>query len=286
MNTAILTPAFPRFRLPRLLTEFFRREPVFAGIAVCLTVLMLPTLVAVGLDTRTLIDVNVWDKPLKFEVALIVYTLTLAWYAGWLPRGTTERRWYRAFAGAVAFCIAAEMTWLIGAAAKGAPSHFNTTDPFLSAIYPVMGLLAVGLTSATLVYGVLILRDRSGRLAPAFRLAAGLGLVLTFMLTVIVAGYMASGAGHFVGGNLSDGEGAPIMGWACGGGDLRVAHFFATYAMQLIPALGFVASRMLNEGAARRAVLGSVALFVAFVGYCFIEALAGLPFMPMLGSWG
>src|SRR5262249_17865462 len=75
---------------------------------------------------------------------------------------------------------------------------------------------------------------------PAFRLSVGLGLVLTFFLTVAVAGYMVNNGGHFVGSQSTVAPGAPLMGWARDRGDLRVAHFFATHAMHFVPAFGFV----------------------------------------------
>jgi hypothetical protein len=106
--------------------------------------------------------------------------------------------------------------------------------------------------------------------------------VLTFFLTVAVAGYMANSGGHFVGGGSTVAPGAPLMGWARDRGDLRVAHFFATHAMHFIPAFGFVASLVLSASAARRAVIVFSAAFVAFVGYTFSEALMGRPFLEVL----
>lgn len=264
------------------LAFFFRREKLFAAAGLALIALVPPTLVAYAFDSRTLLDVNVWEKPLKFQGALIAYLFTLALFAGWLPQGTTQKRWYRLFSAVVTFAIALEVTWLMGAAWLGEASHFNSTTPFLTALYPVMGLIAVVLTSATAVYGWLFLRDRDSSLSPVFRLSLGLGLMLTFVLTVIAAGIMSGSGSHFVGGNLSDLEAAPVMGWARDGGDLRVAHFFATHAMHFIPAFGYLASRALSAQAGRIAVLAFSAAFTAFVGYALAEALSGRPFLPML----
>src|SRR5262245_4841369 len=50
--------------------EVFGREPLYAGAALCLAAFIAPTLVAMTLDARTLAGVNVWLKPLRFEVAL------------------------------------------------------------------------------------------------------------------------------------------------------------------------------------------------------------------------
>ena len=77
------------------------------------------------------------------------------------------------------------------------------------------------------------------------------------------------------------GKGAPLMGWARHGGDLRVAHFFATHAMHFIPVFGFFATLLLPASTARVAVIVFSGLFTALVGYTFAEALSGRPFLPM-----
>jgi hypothetical protein len=265
-----------------LAAELFRRHPLFAGAALCLVVLMAPTLFALALDQRTFLDINVWIKPFKFQVALTIYLVTLAWFAGWLPAHVTASRWHRIFSTIVVLAITAEMVWIQGAAALGTASHFNDSSPLAIALYATMGLLAVVLSSASLVYGIAILHDRDSRLDPVFRLSVGIGLIATFVLTVAAAGYMSSSGSHFVGGVHSDAGGLAPMGWARDGGDLRVAHFFATHAMHFIPAFGFIASRVLPASSGKRAVYAFAALFVALVAYTFAEALSGRAFLAML----
>lgn len=282
MSAAILTAVPPPAIRLQPLAFFFHREKLFAAAGLALLALIPPTLVAYGFDSRTLHGVNVWEKPLKFEVALVVYTFTLALFAAWLPDGTREKRWYWRFSAVVVGAIALEMVWLIGAASLGVASHFNTTQPFLVAIYPVMGVIAIVLTSASAVYGWLILRDTRSRLAPAFRLSLGLGLLLTFVLTVLAAGFMSGLDSHLAGGNLSDAEAAPLMGWARDGGDLRVAHFFATHAMHIIPLFGYLASLALPARTGRLAVIALSAAYTAFVAYTLIQALSEQPFLPLL----
>jgi len=261
--------------------EVFTREPLYAGAAFCLAALIALTLVAMTLDGRALAGVNVWLKPLRFEVALTVYLATLAWFAGWLPQGVTTTRWYRIYSACVVWAIAAEMIWIGGAASLGIASHFNESSPILGWTYRLMGGLAVLLTSSALVYGILILRNPNSRLDPAFKLSVGLGLVLTFVLTVAVAGYMANSGGHFVARSSTNGPGAPLMGWARDHGDLRVPHFFATHAMHFIPGFGFLAAVALPTSAAYRAVVGFSAAFTVFVAYTFADALMGLPFFAL-----
>ncbi len=260
--TATSLAARPGNSAADLLAELFRRQPLYAAAALCLAALLLPTALALALDARTLLDANVWIKPLKFIVSLMVYFATLAWFAAWLPEHVRDARWHRAYAVVVVLCLIAEMVWIQGAATFAVASHFNVDSAFMVGIYRTMGLVAVLLTSATLVYGIMILRDPRSPLDPAFRLSVGIGLIATFFLTVGFAGYMAMSGSRSI-----------------GDGDLRVAHFFATHAMQVVPAFGLLAAQSLPARTAHVAVLGFSLLYVGFAVFTLAEALMGQPFL-------
>lgn len=282
MTASILAAPFASNRpttIGRALDALFRNEPVFAAAGFAMAALMAPTLIAAALDVRTLLDVNVWIKPLKFEAALAIYLVTLAWFAAWLPPGTTAKPWYRLYRGIVAASAAAEIAWIGAAALLGVPSHFNIESPLWATLYGVMGVLATTLTSAALVYGILIARPQGGRgLVPIVRAGLVQGLVLTFVATLVVAGTMSGSGAHFVGGNASDAEGFPVFGWARDGGDLRVAHFFATHAMHGVPLVALALSRAFG-GADRRLVWVVSAAFAGLVAFTFVQALNGQPFL-------
>ncbi|MFM7446100.1 MAG: hypothetical protein ACKO2N_19750 [Tabrizicola sp.] len=223
----------------------------------------LPLMAAYGLDERLFQGDNVWVKPLKFHLALAVYTGTLAAFAMLLPDGTfTSRRW-RVYIGAVTACILAELLWIGGAAALGTASHFNQTGIW-AALYGLMGVAAVTLTSLSLAMGLVFWRHR----ADPLMLSVALGLVLTFVLTVPVAGTMSSLTGHLVGTPVT-GARFPLMGWSSEVGDLRLPHFLATHAMHFVPLAGLTGSR--------GAVWGAAAGFTGLVAWCFARALMGLP---------
>ncbi|TQV82163.1 hypothetical protein [Denitrobaculum tricleocarpae] len=274
---ALLSPALVRLLAP------FRAEPVFAAAGVFMLLLMLPTLAALAIEPRTLLGQNLWVKPLKFEVSLAVYFLTLAFYARWLRPGLTQKLWYRIFAAAVVFACLAEMLWIGGAAAFGTASHYNTTEPFMTRLYPVMGLLATLITSASALYGFLIWRSKSPDLAPAVRLSLAIGLLLTLPLTLIVAYTLAGNGGHFVGTPGPNAATLPLLGWSREAGDLRVPHFFALHAMHFIPAAGFVVGKVVAEWKATSFVLAFSVLYVGLVAYSFVEALNGRPFLAFIG---
>jgi hypothetical protein len=241
-----------------------RPLPPFAALAVLIALAALPLMLAAALDTRQFGAEGVWVKPLKFHAALALYLGTLAVFARWLPPGLTDSRWWRAYAALVALCVIAELVWIGGAASLGVASHFNATSAFWAATYSLMGLAAVILTWAAAVMGVALWR--AGTLPVLWREALGLGLILTFVLTVITAGTMAGGTGHHVGVPVT-GARVPLMGWSREVGDLRLAHFLATHALHAVPLAGFTGSRA--------AVWVAAAGWTALTLGAFALALAG-----------
>jgi hypothetical protein len=258
--------------------SLFAAEPLFAAAGALIAMSLVVTLAAMALDPRLFQDENVWVKPVKFQIALALYLLTLALFARWLPAGMTGRRSYGLYAGLVVLAVIAELVWISGAATAGTASHFNT-QPAMAALYAVMGVLAVLLTSASLVYGIAIWRNPHTGLAPALGLAIALGLVLTFVLTVPIAGTLSNGDGHFVGTPVA-GATLPIFGWSREVGDLRASHFLATHAMHVLPLAGLAAVALLPERRAALAVWTASAAYVALVLGSFARALAGMPPIP------
>ena len=282
MSMTEVSAARPPVSASLRLGSLFSAHPLFLGASVAILLSMVPVLAAMALDDRQFNGINIWDKPFKFLLALSAYLLTLAFFERIVPIQRRRARWYRWHGLAVVAAISLEMIWIAGAAANGTASHFNTTDPVFASIYGFMGLLAVLLTSATLVQGLAIRANRETGLAPVLHHGIWTGLVATFVLTVPVAGYMSSQTGHLVGGNLSDAEGLALIGWARDGGDLRVAHFLATHAMHVIPAFGLVLV-WLGKGRDRASVMMFAVLFAALVLFTLAQAMAGRPFLDWLG---
>ncbi len=277
LHTLILPTNKPR--VMATVQEFFRREPAFSSAALLLIMLMIPTLAAMSLETRTVLGENAWIKPFKFELALAMYLGTLAWFAGWLPTGMINKTTYRVYSYIVVFCVLGEIVWIGGAALFGTRSHFNSDSSLMSGVYTLMGIFAVTLTSAALFYAIGIARNKTSWLKPTFRLAVICGLVITFITTIIVAGYLSNRSGHLVGGTASGAHGFPIMGWSRDAGDLRVAHFFAAHAMHFIPAFGYISTKISETGYTRTGVIGFSFAYIGLIAYAFTGALNGQPFL-------
>ena len=265
-----------------LLDRLARDEPIMTALAIVLALVIVPLAAAAMIDPRLHLGIGIWIKPLKFAFALAVYCLTLAFYARFLPEGTVHKRWYRWFMAAVAAAIVAEMLWIGGAAALGTSSHFNTAEPVFAALYPVMGALALLLTSATAVHARQIAANPATGLAPVLKSGLVWGLGMTLPLTAVTAGLMSQFPGHGIGGSGLDTDGLFLIGWLRDGGDLRVAHFFATHAMHVIPAFALALSLAGFRLATRAVMVFSVA-YAVFVALVFAQALAGRPFLGFSG---
>lgn len=281
---ATLTSAPAAIAMPRgphVLAGLYRSEPFFTIAGLLFVAAMVPTAFAGLLDDRLYNGVDIWTKPMKFHFALAVYLLTLAFYARWLPAGMVARPWYRIYAAVVLVAILGETLWISGAAALGTGSHFNTGTPLAALLFQIMGGLAAILTTPPAVYAVALARSAEARrLSPAVRSGLVIGLGLVLPLTLLTAAILAQNGSHSVGGT-PDGAGLAFFGWSRDGGDLRVAHFFATHAMHFVPAFALVSALVLGRSA-RWPVVGFAMLYTGFVLFVLRQALAGVPFLPGL----
>ena len=280
MTDATFSPASTMQNPAGHLRALFAPEPRLAMLGLLLAFAMIPLALAMQIDPRQFQGESIWIKPLKFAFALSVYLLTLAAFARFLPRAVLDSPRYRAFITVVLICILGEMVWIGGAAMFGTASHFNLSSPVMQGIYGLMGVFAVTLTAASLVYGIAIWRHPAGLPDPALRLSLALGLGLTFVLTVVVAGYLSAQPGHLVGTPVT-GARVPLMGWSREVGDLRLPHFLATHALHFIPLAGLVAARLLPERAAVTAVWAIAAGFALLCLASLAQAIMGLPAFPI-----
>jgi hypothetical protein len=265
-------------RGPLSIARLAADSPRYAPLAILLVLAMVPLSLAFALDARVFQGINVWIKPLKFHAALVVYLLTIAWFARFAAPEVTGRPWWRWHERAVVVAVVLELVWIVGAAAVATGSHFNRSTPLMGAIYGFMGLAAILLTSASATMAFAIHRHRGGTLSPAVRAGLVWGLALTLPLTLVTAGTLSGMGSHWVGGSASDAGGLPLMGWSRDGGDLRVAHFFATHALHVVPVVALGCARLFGREALAPVRVAALA-YTAFVAGTFVQALMGRPFL-------
>jgi len=256
------------------------KQSDFAAAGVFFTLSLLLTLPALAIETRLFDGMNVWIKPIKFQISLAVYFLTLAYFARWADPALLRNKKFQLYTKIVVLVALFEIVWITGAAMFSVASHYSQDNLFMMGIYTAMGLFAVTLTTPCIVLGRSILKYADQRLDPAMRWMIGASLVLSFVLTIIAAGTLSSGTSHHI-GTVQTGAQLPILGWSREVGDLRIAHFFGLHAMHVLPLLAIPALGMKTPINRKRVVMLISILYVAFVVFVFVQALFGMPLIPL-----
>jgi hypothetical protein len=262
------------------LSSAARRVLIF-GIGLQIAMLI-TSLAAYMLDERLVNAINVWSKPLKFQLSISLNMLTMLLLLPLLSVAWLSSRTIRWSATAVAFASTFEIAYIVLQASRGRASHFNTLTPVEGVMYQLMGIGSVILVLGPFIVGLAIWRSPAADNL-GLRFGAILGLTIGAALTLFTAGYLSSSiileSGRWVGGAKNDASGLPLLGWSTTGGDLRVSHFFATHTMQVLPLVGLAADRfMQNKG--RLLVWIAALVCISIVAVTFVQARSG---MPVLG---
>jgi hypothetical protein len=244
-------------------------------------------LVGLVIDQRSLTGMPLWTKPLKFSLSVLIYSVTLSWLLGQLPRGRRLGWW----AGTIAAVfLAVELIVIYAAAFADTTSHFNVSTPFSTAVWGTMAVSIVIVWAATILVAALLFRAELGDPARSFAIRSGLiiaviGMGLAFLMTSPTAAQLSNFQGiagaHTVG--LSDGgPGLPILGWSTVAGDLRIPHFVGMHGMQVIPIvallleLGSRRISVLRNSRTRRGILVvTAALCLGVIAVLTVQALSG-----------
>ena len=241
-------------------------------------------MVALGLlwastDPRLVDGMPVWSKPLKFALSFVALFGTLALLEARLSPAVRDGRPMRLIALVMAACFLSEMAWIVYQAARAQGSHYNFDDPLAAFMYmTVMAFGAVTLVACIGAIGWIAKRDAGAALGAATREAVWLGFLASFVLTMIVAGTLSSGEGHFVGTPPADAVDWPLLGWSGAVGDLRPAHFLSLHAMQVLPLLGLWLDR---RGGGVGPVRVAAAAYAILTFAVFAQALAGMPLIHL-----
>jgi len=272
---------------PSNVREFFREldrnDPLLSrlGWALLLAVPVFATLAffvpgaALGVN-----PVNPWIKPIKFSMSFSTFasTVSLMLLALQIPKWqlTLARR-------AIAVSVALE---ILSLGAQAWRSAFALTGhSFVDRSLALMTNSMVMVNTA-LVCGMLALfcanRVRSamadGPMVSAIRYS-----IVIFLVGNAIGGYMLARGAHTV-GTGDAGPGLPFVNWSTIGGDLRIAHFIAIHAIQIVPLFAFILSQMAPIPAVkhRRMAIAVLAIVVsATVGATFVQAALGHPLLSL-----
>jgi hypothetical protein len=260
-----------------IFATLLERHRALATYGLIMLALGVAAVTAQAIDTRTLNSgVGVWVKPAKFFFSVSVFALTAAWFFGYVRPERRRSRPMRVTASVLIGTGTFELAYICWQAAHGVESHFNTSTPFYTAMYALMGIAAVFLVGTTLPLAWEISRRPAAGLQRSFVAAVVIGLVLTFVLGGGLGGYMSSQMGHSVG---PVGGHVLLFGWNRLGGDLRVAHFLGIHAEQAIPILAALTGGVPARARWTILTLGALA-YCAITLAVFAEAVAGRALIP------
>jgi len=287
----------PAAALGRLLAPLRATAPGLVLTSALLFALAIPFTLGLWLDPRVITGAPAWLKPLKFAISTGAYTLTLAWVFTYLPEW---RRTRRVVGAATVAAMVIEVGLIAMQAARGTTSHFNTATPFDRAVFAVMGLVISTQTAISVAVAIALWRQHFADRALGWALR--LGIVVTIvgastgglMVTptkaqradIAATGVMVRSGAHTVGG-VDGGPGLPVTGWSTQHGDIRVPHFVGLHAWQVLPLFVLVAlpRRAQDDGTDdRRRVplaIGASALYALFFAALLVQALRGLPVIPL-----
>lgn len=232
-------------------------------------------LVCLGLlrvEATAILGVHPALKPLKFAVSIAVFLVTLAVL---LPAVSTSPGTRRVLAGALALSMIVEMTIIGGQALRGRRSHFNFAHPLDAALTATM-LVGIFVLLLAMIAIALLATARPLALPPL--MAGAFRAALWLFLFSAVSGLGMGGRGrHTVGGD-DGGPGMALTNWSSVHGDLRVSHFLALHALQILPLFAAAISRLPLGAVAQWALLtlGILANLALTVG-TWLQALASRP---------
>jgi hypothetical protein len=221
-------------------------------------------------DQRALDGVAVWVKPAKFALSFLVHFATLAIIVACMSPENAPLRIVEAVGRVMAAVFIAEMAYVIFQAAQAQHSHFNDTTSFHTAMFSLMGLGAVVLIALPVV--IAWCAKRNSAFGPATQSGIWWGAIISFVLTVIIGGYLGGNGSHFVGNQSNPELALPFFGWSTEVGDLRPAHFLSLHALQVLPLIGLWADRI-DQGIPIIWAAGFI--YSALTVALFIQALSG-----------
>ena len=226
------------------------------------------------------VAVNPWIKPIKFSMSFSTFasTISLLLLALRIPKWqlTLARR-------TIAASVVLEILSLASQAWRSAYhlSGQSLLDTSLAQMTNSMVMVNTGIVCWMLAL-FCANRVRTEQLDWPMVSAIRYSLVI-FLAGNAIGGYMLARGSHTV-GVADGGAGLPFVNWSVIGGDLRIAHFIAIHAIQIVPLFAYILSQMspILPVKYRRMAAGALALAVSVaVGATFVQAALGYPLLSL-----
>jgi len=251
-----------------VISELRHRDPLLFWIGASFMLLLLvATLLSIG-DTRQILGLNPWIKPMKFTISTAIFLWTVGWFmpaTGPYPRLRSLVRW------TIGLAMLAEIPLVMIQSARGTTSHFNNSSPFDAIVFSIMGIAILLNTIAMFIFFGILRRDTPpGRAGYIWGVRLGVAL---FLLASLQGVLIVTNNAHTVGAP-DGGPGLPFVNWSTTAGDLRIAHFFGMHGMQALPLIGFLSK-------SRNLVIATSIFWVAIMGGLLSMAMNGRPLLAL-----
>jgi hypothetical protein len=250
-----------------------------AVICVVVAVALIPLWI---LDSRELLGVSVWEKPIKFYISVAIFSFTYSWLSSFLTRGG---RWVKLTGFVIAVSLAVEIVIILAMASIGETSHFNVSTPTAIAIWSIMATFISIVLFSTIFISLMIMFQKQHEFNLKLALALGsintaVGMGLAYLMTwptaTQLANYQGIAGAHAVG--VSDGgPGLPFLGWSTVAGDLRVGHFFGLHSIQVAAILLAISLLLPLAFRVPLLIVGNLT-WLGFVGLVTWQSLRAEPF--------
>jgi len=222
---------------------------------------------------------SAWIKPMKFSVSFASFVWTISLFLSVLDLPYWQHKVARyAIIGSITLEMASLIVQAYRSIHLGALTKVDViAAQATSAMISVVTAISVWLLVMFLRSSQTLLIDRAQVLA--IRLSMGI-----FLAGNAIGGYMLARGSHTVG--AADGsQGLPFLNWCTVAGDLRIAHFIALHAIQIIPLCAWLLWQMTPRPFLKyrqRTVVIVSALVTLTVSATFIQAALGKPFITFL----
>ena len=234
------------------------------------------------LDSRQLLGVSVWEKPIKFFISSAIFSFTYSWLSSFITRGG---RWVKLAGLFIAISLTVELVLISAMAILGTTSHFNVSSPTAIVIWSIMATFISIVLFSTLFISMMIMFQKQQEFNLKLALALGsintaVGMGLAYFMTWPTANQLANYQGiagaHAV-GVPDGGPGLPFLGWSTVAGDLRVGHFFGLHSIQ-VAAILLALSLLLPLAFRVPLILVGNLTWLGFVGLVTWQSLRAEPF--------
>ena len=253
----------------------FDRSKLFTWLGIIVLVQSLILIVLIPFNDVIVLGINSLLKPIKFGLSLWIYSWTMAYFVHYVNDKKTVRR----LEILAVIAMGVDQIIITVQAFRGTLSHFNISTPTDGMLFSVMGILIAMITTYTL-WVTIKFKRQTDNINPVFKEAMFLGLLI-FIISGYLGFTMASRLTHNVGGEMG-GASLPFINWSTTIGDLRVAHFIGLHGLQIIPLIGFMIMKYVNDGLKGVQLIRIVSfVYMAFVALTFVQALMGQPFIKM-----